>query len=66
MGDRLGGEYVWLWVALFCSALLYIPLYFWTEGRLSVDEEKWYKFRTSNVNQGVEYAQRRAALGMLL
>jgi hypothetical protein len=33
---------------------------------LSVDDEKWYKFRTSNVNQGVEYAQRRAALGMLL
>jgi len=65
-GERLGGEYVWLWVALFCSALLYIPLYFWTEGRLSVDDEKWYKFRTSNVNQGVEYAQRRAALGMLL
>jgi hypothetical protein len=33
---------------------------------LDVDEEKWYKFHMSNLNQGVEYTQRRAALGMLL
>jgi len=65
-GERLGGEYIWLWLALFASALLYIPLYFWTEGRLDVDEKKWYKFRVSNLNQQVEYTQRRAALGMLL
>jgi hypothetical protein len=65
-GERLAGEYVWLWLALFTSVILYIPLYFWTEGRLSVDEEKWYKFHTRNFKQGVEYAQRRAALGMLL
>ena len=65
-GERLAGEYVWLWLALFTSVILYIPLYFWTEGRLSVDDEKWYKFHTRNFKQGVEYAQRRAALGMLL
>jgi hypothetical protein len=65
-GERLAGEYVWLWVALFTSVILYIPLYFWTEGRLSVDDERWYKFHTRNFKQGVEYAQRRAALGMLL
>jgi len=65
-GIRLGGEYIWLWIALFASAMLYIPLYFWTEGRLSVDEESWYKFHMSDPDQRVEYAQRRAALGMLL
>ncbi|KAI9508222.1 hypothetical protein F5148DRAFT_980131 [Russula earlei] len=65
-GERLGGEYVWLWVALFASAFLYIPLYFWTEGRLSVDPDSWYKFHTSKPDQTVEYAQRRASLGMLL
>ncbi|KAN0105265.1 hypothetical protein V8E52_011204 [Russula decolorans] len=65
-GIRLGGEYLWLWIALFASAILYIPLYFWTEGRLSVDEESWYKFHMSDPDQRVEYAQRRAALRMLL
>ncbi len=43
---------------------MYIPLYFWTKGRLSVDPEKWYKFRLSESDDG--YPQRRAALGMLL
>jgi hypothetical protein len=62
-GERLAGEYLWLWIALF-SAILYIPLYFWAEGRLSVDREKWYIFRTSKAD--VEYAQRRTALRLLL
>jgi len=65
-GERLAGEYIWLWLAFFATVILYIPLYFWAEGRLDVDEEKWYKFRVSNLNQRVEYTQRRAALGMLL
>ena len=43
---------------------MYIPLYFWAEGRLSVDKEKWYKFRTYKAD--VEYSQRRAALRLLL
>jgi hypothetical protein len=65
-GERLGGEYIYLWLALFASAILYIPLYFWAEGRLSIDEECWYRFQMSNADQRVEYAPRRAALGMLL
>ena len=62
--ERLGSEYVWMWIALFASAILYIPLYFWAEGFWSVDEE--YKFHWWNADRRVEYAQRRAALGMLL
>ena len=54
----------WLWFALFASAIMYIPLYFWAEGRLSVDKEKWYKFRTYRAD--VEYSQRQAALRLLL
>jgi len=64
--QRLAGEYIWMWVTLFTSVLLYIPLYFWTEGRLWVDPERWYRFHTRNFRSGMEYAQRRAALGMLL
>jgi len=53
-----------MWIALFASAILYIPLYFWAEGFWSVDED--YKFHWWNPDQRVGYAQRRASLGMLL
>ncbi|KAH9040682.1 hypothetical protein EDB85DRAFT_2083550 [Lactarius pseudohatsudake] len=61
--ERLAGEYIWLWIALFASVIMYIPLYFWMKGRLSVDPNKWYKFRLSESDDG--YTQRRSALGML-
>jgi len=64
--QRLAGEYIWLWMALFASAILYVPLYFWAEGHLSVDTEKWYKFHVCKPDQGTERAQRKIALGMLL
>ncbi|KAI0266781.1 hypothetical protein BC834DRAFT_112963 [Gloeopeniophorella convolvens] len=64
-GQRLAGEYIWIWFALFSSLVMYILLYFWTEGRLSVDEDKWYKFYTHKPEQRLAYSQRRAALGML-
>jgi hypothetical protein len=53
-----------MWIALCASVILYIPLYFWAEGFWSVDED--YKFHWSNPDERVGYAQRRAALGMLL
>ncbi|KAI0276620.1 hypothetical protein BGY98DRAFT_934920 [Russula aff. rugulosa BPL654] len=63
-GERLGSLYIWMWIALFASAILYIPLYYWAEGFWSVDEE--YKFHRCSADQRVGYAQRRATLGMLL
>ncbi|KAI0297085.1 hypothetical protein BC826DRAFT_1002120 [Russula brevipes] len=60
-GERFAGEYLWLWVALFAS-ILYIPVYLWANGRLSVGE-RWYKFRLSKPDQEVESPQRRSALG---
>jgi hypothetical protein len=63
-GDRIGGESIWMWIALFASAILYIPLYFWAEGFWSIDEG--YNFHWRSPDQRVGYAQRRATLGMLL
>ncbi|KAH9052813.1 hypothetical protein EDB87DRAFT_340934 [Lactarius vividus] len=62
--ERLAGEYIWMWIALFATVVMYIPLHFWMKGHLSVDSEKWYKFRL--VKSDIEYSKRRATLGILL
>ncbi|KAI9434894.1 hypothetical protein H4582DRAFT_2080561 [Lactarius indigo] len=62
--QRLAGEYVWMWIALFASVVMYIPLHFWMKGYFSVDDKKWYKFRL--VKSHVKYPKRRATLGVLL
>jgi hypothetical protein len=36
-GERLAGEYIWLWITLFASVVLNISVYFWTKGHLSVN-----------------------------
>ncbi|KAI0066270.1 hypothetical protein BV25DRAFT_1879414 [Artomyces pyxidatus] len=43
-GERLAGEYLWFWVTLFFSLLAYVPLYFWSRGNLSVDQNTWWRF----------------------
>jgi hypothetical protein len=53
-----------LWITLFASLIVYIPLYLWAEGRLSIGDE-WYQFCWSRPDQKVEYGLRRASLGML-
>jgi hypothetical protein len=64
-GERLAGEYLWLWFALFASVIMYIPLYFWAKGRLSVDENKWYKFHLKKPDDRFK-VERRDALRLLL
>ncbi|KAI9445882.1 hypothetical protein H4582DRAFT_1804329 [Lactarius indigo] len=46
--ERLAGEYLWMWIALFFSVVMYILLHFWMKGCFSVDGKKWYKFRLVN------------------
>jgi len=62
--ERFGGETIWMWIALFASAILYIPLYFWAEGFWSVDER--YRFHWRDPDLRVGYTQRRATLRILL
>ncbi|KAI0314284.1 hypothetical protein OF83DRAFT_1064113 [Amylostereum chailletii] len=61
-GERIGGEYLWLWAALFSSVLVYIPLYFWSQGMLSVDARRWWRFRVHRPLevQDLEGRRRRA------
>jgi len=59
-GERLAGEYIWLWLALFAS-LLYIPSFFAAGGRLSLDRNNWYMLRF----YGVEDEHKRVVLGLV-
>jgi len=62
-GERIGGETIWLWITVFASAILYVPLYFWAEGFWSV---VGYRFHWRTPDERVGYTQRRATLGILL
>ncbi|KAH9978631.1 hypothetical protein BGW80DRAFT_1280089, partial [Lactifluus volemus] len=66
-GERLAGEYIWLWITLFSSVIMYISVFLWTKGWFSVDKDKkWYKFRRGpDDNLRAGNASRRAAWGLL-
>ncbi|TDL19193.1 hypothetical protein BD410DRAFT_805970 [Rickenella mellea] len=40
---RIWGQYVWLWVTLGVSIAVYVPIFLWNRGNLSVDNESWWK-----------------------
>lgn len=40
-GERIAGEYFWLWSTAFVSMALYIPLFFRVRGNIRVDEKRW-------------------------
>ena len=60
-----------MWIALFASVMMYIPVHFWVKGYFPVYDKKWYKFRFARSNVDSEQLaeqtqQRRATLGLLL
>jgi len=62
-------EYIWLWLALALSILLYVPLYLWMRGNLLMPptDEAWWRFRFTilrDLNPQAR-ARRRQALVML-
>ncbi|KZV70683.1 hypothetical protein PENSPDRAFT_579003 [Peniophora sp. CONT] len=64
-GERLGGEYVWLWLALFSSFLVYIPLFLWSEGYLAVDAISWWRFHLTYRHKLEVHGGRRRTVAIL-
>jgi hypothetical protein len=60
--ERMAGEYVWIWVALFASIVLNIPVFLWATGRLFVDKKRPY-FHLSFANGATP---NRATLRLLM
>lgn len=61
------GEYFWMWMALFGSILLYIPLWLWMRGNILLyDVAPWWKFRFQRaINDPDLRARRSRSLIML-
>ncbi|THH10514.1 hypothetical protein EW145_g1272 [Phellinidium pouzarii] len=41
--ERILGEYFWLWVTLFVSIFVYVPMFLWGNGNIKVDKTHWWK-----------------------
>jgi hypothetical protein len=59
IAERLAGSLLCAWIALFVSIILYIPVYFWATGRLSVNNRSLNRSQLGTPN-------RRATLRLLL
>jgi len=67
LAEKIVGEYFWVWLALFASLLLYIPLFFLSRGNITTDDNVWWKFhihRRSPNAPGLE-GERRRSLSMI-
>jgi len=67
LGWKMAAEYLWMWVTLGVSILVYVPLYLWMRGNLIIDEDVWWRVRFdfgTDVDQEIR-ARRRQSLVML-
>ncbi|KAI4521532.1 hypothetical protein GGG16DRAFT_86885 [Schizophyllum commune] len=67
-GFRLAGEYIWFWITLCASFLLYIPLYLWSRGNITIDDTRWWRFSIHSVKndpQADPTGRRKQALIMI-
>lgn len=44
-GQRIVGEYLWLWLTLLVSICVYVPMFLWIAGNLVVYQKPRWKFR---------------------
>jgi len=47
MAWRIFAEYLWFWITLVLSCLVYIPLYFWARGNIvpPSEDQPWWRFK---------------------
>jgi len=67
-GERLAGEWIWMWVALGVSTCTYIPLFFWARGNITVNRVQWWKvdFHRHNDMTGIDPdGRKRRSIGMI-
>ncbi|EIN11602.1 hypothetical protein PUNSTDRAFT_61801 [Punctularia strigosozonata HHB-11173 SS5] len=64
--DKLMGEYLWMWLTLFISVLVYVPLFLLSRGYISVHPIQWWKLSMHRRKEGGGLpAAKQASMGML-
>lgn len=66
INERLFGEYIWLWLAMFSSFLGYIPLSFLVRGNITVDGEHWWKFHIHEKRPTLIDGSQKVAFNMIM
>jgi hypothetical protein len=64
--ERMAGEYVWIWIALFASIVLNIPVFLYVTGRLLVDANWPYVHVTFAKDSQLGSPNSRATLRLLM
>ncbi|KAJ7188935.1 hypothetical protein C8R46DRAFT_877398 [Mycena filopes] len=70
LGYRLAGEYIWFWITLAVSILVYITLFLWARGNIQISDTAWWRFsvhrRSSSAKMdAAERARRRRSYAMI-
>jgi len=68
MQMRIIGEYFWFWITLAFSIVIYVPLWLWSRGNISINEHSWWKFTLQRADSNADPAlkgNRRRSLMML-
>ncbi|EIN11601.1 hypothetical protein PUNSTDRAFT_25580, partial [Punctularia strigosozonata HHB-11173 SS5] len=64
--DKIFGEYLWLWITLLVSTIVYIPLFFLSRGYITVSQTHWWKFSVHGRQfNSTSPSAKRVSLGML-
>jgi hypothetical protein len=64
--DKIMGEYLWMWITLLLSILVYVPLFFLSRGCITVSTTHWWKFSIHRPNFASNSSSaKRVSLGML-
>jgi hypothetical protein len=65
---RVLGEYLWMWITLFFSLVVYVPLFFWMRGNIAYKEYSFWKFSFSTPREPflLISSRRRRSLVMLV
>ena len=66
LGWRVLGEYLWMWLTLFLSFLIYIPLYMWMHGNIIFEDSNRWKWRFKRARDSDPGMQARRGLSLVM
>ncbi|KAJ3517235.1 hypothetical protein NLJ89_g633 [Agrocybe chaxingu] len=63
---RIFAEYIWFWITLAFSILVYIPLYFWVRGNIVIHDPAWWRFHFQHADKSDPELRRRRRQSLVM